>query len=302
LGIWLFGRRRSLYILFALLGIWLYVMLSGMQPPAVRAAIMATLFLAALHLGRQKSMATALAFAGAVMVLVQPSVLWDVGFQLSFLAMAGLVFLWPPLQAFSRNIVDKALGDGKLASLGNLIGDSFTVGLAAMLATWPLIAYYFGIVSLVSLPATLLALPSLPFIIVVATVSAVLGLFAPPLAAVAGWLAWIFLTYMIKVVEFSAALPLASMDVRMPGGWVWGYYLALLVVLLIGSKRSWWQWLKDRLKSAQVRPSLSASKTWLVVPLLSLAVVVWMAALPTYSSKLQVSFLDVGQGDAILIA
>ena len=301
LGIWLFGRRRSLYIILALLGVWLYVMLSGMQPPAVRAAIMASLFLVALHLGRQKSMATALAFAAAVMVGVQPSVLWDVGFQLSFLAMAGLVFLWPPLQTLSRSLVGKALGDGKLASLGNLIGDSFTVGLAAVLATWPLIAYTFGYVSLVSLPATLLALPVLPFIIVIAALSGVLGLFAPPLAAAGGWLAWLFLTYMIKVVEGSAALPLASIDVRMPGGWVWGYYLALAVILWLGSKRGWWQWLKEHLKSAPVRPALAASRTWLLVPLVALAVVVWLAAWPTHSSQLQVSFLDVGQGDAILI-
>jgi competence protein ComEC len=301
IGIWLFGRRRSIYILFALLGIWLYVMLSGMQPPAVRAAIMASLFLAALHLGRQKSMATALAFAAAVMVVIQPSVLWDVGFQLSFLAMAGLIFLWPPLQTISRGLIERALGDGKLASFGNLLGDSFTVGLAALLATWPLIAYYFDFVSLVSLPATLLALPVLPFIIVICTLSAVLGLFVSPLAAVVGWLAWLFLTYMIKVVEFSAGLPLASMDVRMPGAWVWGYYVALLVVLLLGNKQNWWQWLKDRLKSSPGRPSLSVSQTWMVVPLVSLAMVVWMAAWPTYSSKLQVSFLDVGQGDAILI-
>jgi len=302
LGIWLFGRRRSIYILLALLGVWLYVMLSGMQPPAVRAAIMASLFLAALHLGRQRSMATALAFAAAVMVGVQPSVLWDVGFQLSFLAVAGLVFLWPPLQDLSRGLVGKTLGDGRLASLGNLVGDSFTVGLAAVLATWLLIAYTFGYVSLTSLPATLLALPALAFIIVIAALAGVLGLFAPPLAVAVGWLGWLFLTYMIKVVEGFAALPLASVDVRMPGGWVWGYYLALSAILWLGSRRGWWQWLKEHLKSAPVRPALAASRTWLLVPLAALAVVVWMAAAwPMHSSQLQVSFLDVGQGDAILI-
>jgi competence protein ComEC len=302
LGIWLFGRRRSIYILLALLGVWLYVMLSGMQAPAVRAAIMASLFLVALHLGRQRSVATALAFAAAVMVGVQPSVLWDVSFQLSFMAMAGLVFLWPPLQDLSRGLVAKYFREGRLASLGNLIGDSFTVGLAAVLATWPLIAYTFGYVSLMSLPATLLALLALPFIIVIAAISGVLGLFVSPLAMAVGWLAWFFLSYMIKVVEGFAALPLASVDVRMPGGWVWGYYLALAVILWLGSKRGWWRWLKEHLKSVPVRPALAASRTWLLVPLVALAVVVWMAAAwPAHSSRLQVSFLDVGQGDAILI-
>jgi len=72
LGILLFGRQRSLYIWLALAFTWLYTLLAGMNPPVIRAAIMGSLFLVAMYLGRQGSAIIALAFAAAVMVAIQP--------------------------------------------------------------------------------------------------------------------------------------------------------------------------------------------------------------------------------------
>ena len=95
----LFGRRRSLYLLLPLGVIWLYVLLSGLSPSAERAAIMASLYLAAVALGRQRSALPALGFAAAFMVALDPQVVYDVSFQLSFAAMAGIITLWPSLEA-----------------------------------------------------------------------------------------------------------------------------------------------------------------------------------------------------------
>ncbi len=97
-GMWLFGKRHYLYIWLALGIIWLYALITGMHPPVVRGAIMASLFLAAELLGRQRSAFTALAFAAAVMIGISPQILWDASFQLSFLAMSGLIFIFPLLQ------------------------------------------------------------------------------------------------------------------------------------------------------------------------------------------------------------
>jgi competence protein ComEC len=102
LGILVFGRQRSIYIWLALGVIWLYTLLAGMNPPVIRAAIMGSLFLIAEYLGRQGSAIIALAFAAAVMVGIQPQLLWSVSFQLSFLAMAGLIFFYPYFQAWGR--------------------------------------------------------------------------------------------------------------------------------------------------------------------------------------------------------
>jgi competence protein ComEC len=110
-GVMVFGRQRGIYIWLALAAIWLYVLLIGMRPPIVRAAIMGSLFLMAEYLGRQGSAIIALAFAAAVMVGIQPHLLGSVSFQLSFMAMAGLVLLFPRFQAWGRRGVAAVFRD-----------------------------------------------------------------------------------------------------------------------------------------------------------------------------------------------
>ncbi|MBE9505789.1 MAG: ComEC family competence protein, partial [Chloroflexi bacterium] len=99
LALALLGRQRYLYVWIAIACVWAYAALTGMRPPVARAAIMATVFLLAELAGRQKNAPTALAFAAALMVAVQPQLLWHTSFQLSVLAMAGLVLLFQPLRA-----------------------------------------------------------------------------------------------------------------------------------------------------------------------------------------------------------
>jgi competence protein ComEC len=142
-GIWLFGRRRHIYIWLALAVIWFYAIITGLHPPVVRGAIMASLFLAAELLGRQRTAITSLAFAAAVMVGIHPQILFDAAFQLSFLAIAGLIFIDPPLHNLGRRLVGAALGErGWFVSMANIVSDGFSVTLAATIAAWPLIAYY----------------------------------------------------------------------------------------------------------------------------------------------------------------
>ncbi|MFC1874887.1 ComEC/Rec2 family competence protein [Chloroflexota bacterium] len=109
-GILLFGRRHYTYIWLALVVIWLYALITGMHAPVVRGAIMASVFLSAELLGRQRSSITALTFAAAIMVGINPQVLFTASFQMSFLAMTGLIFIFPPLQNLGRRVVDNRLG------------------------------------------------------------------------------------------------------------------------------------------------------------------------------------------------
>ncbi|MCJ7515486.1 MAG: ComEC family competence protein, partial [Dehalococcoidia bacterium] len=231
-GIWLFGKRYSIYIWLALLIIWLYALLTGMNAPVVRGAIMGSLFLIAEYLGRQSSALTALTFAAAIMVAIEPQVLWDASFQLSFLAMAGLILISPYLQAWGRKGVTGAAGKkGTAASLGNFIVDSFAVTLAAMLATWPIIAYYFHIVSFVGLPATFFAVLALPAIIITTALVAGVGLLVPVMAWVLGWMSWLFLSYFIFVVRAFDILPFSSIRLANIDIWqIWLYYVLLATV------------------------------------------------------------------------
>jgi competence protein ComEC len=240
-GIRLWGKKRYLYIWLALGIIWLYALITGMHSPVVRATIMASLFLIAELLGRQRSAVTALTLAAAIMVSIEPQILWTASFQMSFMAMVGLIFVAPFFQATSRKIINKTFGeDSSAAPTANLITDSFSVSLGAIIGVGPLVAYYFGIVSFVGPPATLLALPALPAIIITGALTGGLGFIALPAAQVIGWLAWLPLSYLLAVVNAFAAIPSAYLEISsLNPAIVWGYYLGLGLGLWFTRRR--WQ-------------------------------------------------------------
>jgi len=309
-GILVFGRRRSVYIWLTLAITWLYALLAGMHPPIIRAAIMGSLFLIAEYLGRQRSAIIALAFAAAVMVGIQPHLLWSVSFQLSFLAMVGLILLYPYFQAWGRKGIASLFGAReRIAAAGSIITDGFAATLAAIVAVGPLIAYNFGVVSLVALPATFFSLPALPFIIVTAALVAFVGLLVSLAAQILGWLAWLFLSYLVFLVQGFDALPYSSLEVATVPTWhIWGYYAILAGVIASLNHRKQLADFSSRLTSGITKvaegipkPRLGFSTKWLILPLLVVAILVWSVALTTPDDKLHVSFLDVGQGDAILI-
>lgn len=309
-GILLFGRQRSLYIWLALAFTWLYTLLAGMNPPIIRAAIMGSLFIIAEYLGRQQNAIIALAFAAAVMVGIEPGLLWTISFQLSFLAMAGLIFFYPYFQAWGRKGVARLFENReKIVPTASIITDGFAASLAAVVATWPVIAYNFGIVSLVGLPATFFSLPDLPVIIVTAALVAFAGLLAPLIAQILGWLAWLFLSYLVFLVQGFDALPHSSFAVSSVSAChVWGYYAILAGVLASLKHRKqladFFSRLTSRIKKEAEgipKPRLRFSPKWLILPLLVVAILMWSVALTMPDGKLHVSFLDVGQGDAIAI-
>lgn len=310
LGVWLFGRRHYLYVWLTLGIIWLYALLTGMQPPVVRAAIMASLFLAAELLGRQRSATTALTFAAAIMVGISPYILGDAAFQLSFLSMAGLIFLFPTLRALGRKTVKAILGeDGAMVSIANIVSDSFSVTLGAIIAVWPLIAYYFGIISFVGPLATVLVLPALPGIIITGALAGVVGLIVLPAAQAIGWFAWPFLSYMMLVASGLARPSLSSIEVgSVDTTLIWTYYLILAAAIWLKSD---WQrlssytsrvtaWLRSGVNAASNIASM-VPKKWVIPPLLVAAILVSLTAVTMPDGKLHISFLDVGEGDAILI-
>jgi len=313
IGIWLFGRRRYLYIWLALAVIWLYALLTGMHPPIMRGAIMASIFLTAELLGRQRSAFTALTFAAAIMVGVEPQVLFTASFQMSFLAMAGIILIFPRLKDWGRNIIAARLSRYPIAiPTANLISDGFSVTLAAIIAVWPVVAYYFGIVSLVGPLATFLALPALPLIITLGALTAGLGLVALPIAQISGWLVWLFLSYLLLIVNGFAELPISHIETgSFIAPLIWIYYPALTLILWLAGNRQRRSNLKDKTPGV-TRPIIVNSSgffsgtpgKWIGAALLVVAIIVSLVSVAMAvqpDDRLHVSFLDVGQGDAILI-
>ena len=300
-GVWLFGRRHSTHFWLAIFAVWGYAALTGMQAPVLRAAIMGSVWLFAEQVGRQRNAFPSLLFAAAVMVGIHPSVMWEASFQLSFAAMAGLILLTPYFQTLGMKAF-RVSDEGRTGV--TFFIDSISVTLGATLTTMPIIALYFEQVSLVSLPANLFALWAVPAIMVAVALTGVMGLFAAPLAWILGWVAWLFLSYMIGVVDIFSALPFASVHLNPGVAFVWGYYAVLGVVLLTINNRAV---LKDFIVRARARISSVPEVVgriparFIIFPLFVVAALVWIGAISAPDGKLHVSFLDVGQGDAILI-
>jgi competence protein ComEC len=268
---------------------------------------MASLFLIAEALGRQRSAMVALTFAAAVMVGVSPYILGDASFQLSFLAMAGLIFITPVFHSLGRRFVAARLGEeGLVVSLANLSVAALSATLGAIIAVWPVIAYYFGLFSLAGPLATFLMAPALPVVIILGSLAALLGLAVPAVAQAVGWLAWPVLSYMIAVAGGWGAPSGAAVAVAaVSPGFIAGYYIVLAAAVWLHAR---WQRLRSLLsgtsglmKSGFGLAGLSRGARWAVVPLLVLAVLMTFTAATMPDDDLHVSFLDVGEGDAILI-
>ncbi len=296
------GRRQPAYLAITLVIVWMYSALTGMQPPVLRAAIMFSLLLAGLWLGRPGSALSALALAAAVMAGLDPRVLRDPSFQLSFAAVAGLVVIQPPLQRWGERAIPDA---GWAWSAVRVAYNGLAASLAAMVGALPLMVYHFQSVSLVGLPGTAVASLFVTPATMAAGATALLGLFWPAAAWAVGQAASVLLMCIVGVVEVLACLPFASVRTgAVPAGAVWACYLPLLGV-------AGWRRLKSAavmaLAAARSVPRRLGDVAWRLprkrtAGLLSLAAcLVWAGVAAVPGTRLQVSFLDVGQGDAVLI-
>lgn len=291
----LIGKRRATPLV--LLGITSYVLLVGADAAVVRAGIMGGLGILAWQLGRQSTALVSLAASALTMTAINPLTLWDLGFQFSAMATLGLILFVPPLQAKAEGWISRALSNAWAARVGAFLNDGLIVTLAAQLTTAPLVAYHFGRLSLVSLFTNFLILPVQPYIMTWGGAAALIGLVPglQPAAQVIAYIPWLCLAYTVWVVEVTARLPFASLELgRFAPGWLWGYYAGLALVLFgRHHKMDWGAWARSLVSHL---PDKAVAGFLSVV-----AILVWLAAIQRPDGLLHVFFLDVGQGDAILI-
>ena len=172
---WIFRGRKRPAVAFTLTGIILYTLLVGADAAVTRAAIMGSLFVVAIVFGRQSTALVSLFAAAVVMLLLNPLTLWDVGFQLSFMATLGLILFSTPIQ----KRWNRTIGAGLPKTVNNLVAMGLLVTLAAQITTMPLVVYYFGRLSLISFLANFLILPVQPPILVAGGLAALVGLLTP---------------------------------------------------------------------------------------------------------------------------
>ena len=315
---WALGRHTPLPILLALAAVWLYVLVSGAPLSVVRAAIMGTVYLAALGLGRpRESLLPALALGVVAMTALDPGAASRVSFQLSFAAMAGIALALPWQDALCRSIASRFEQTGWRWSplAGTALGwlaSGVLISAAATLATFPLVALNFGQLPLLGIPATILATPLLPFALAGGLIAALAGMIHPLLGQLVGLPASMPLAALLGLVD---AVPKWTVELDTEGtGWLWAWYGVLLGALVLADTRWYRACVLGRLTrvmglSGAAGHSVSGSGPAgaylalggvglvLAATLFYLLAGVWGQA----DGRLHVFFLDVGQGDAIYI-
>ena len=190
------SRRKIIWFIIPVVGI--FVILVGAPASAIRAALMGFVFIFGQYLGRPHQSFNALIFAAALMLLANPLLLSaDIGFQLSFLAIAGIIFFERKFFRFLSFIPNF-----RFFSLRDLL----SVTLSAQIFTLPLVLLYFNVFPWIAPLANILVVPVLPLIMIFGFIFLAFS-FVPLLNSIFAWLVWVPLTYVLLIVKALANLP-----------------------------------------------------------------------------------------------
>lgn len=194
-----------------------YLGLTGVEPSVFRAVVMGFGVLIGVLYNRQINTLGSLFFAGIILLLVNPLWIWNLSFQLSFLATLGLVVTIPLLET-------------KLEFIPPVISELITVPLSASVWVFPLLCYSFSVISTYSIPLNILISPLLSLISLGGMISGLLGLIYPPLGSVSAGLLHVPLLGLIQVVSFVLQLPYNTLSV---GSISLGVFILLYVGIVL---------------------------------------------------------------------
>lgn len=207
----------------------IFLGLTGLQPAVVRSVVMGMAVLIALRTNRKINPLSSLFIAGTLLLIINPLWVWDIGFQLSFLATLGLIVTVEPLQE-------------KLDWLPPTIADLITVPLAASIWTLPIQLYAFKVFPLYSLPANILTSPLISIISIGGTVAALIGSIFPIAGSAVSWLLYLPTQILIGIVNFFNYFPGASFAVGQISMWqLFALYGLILGVWAMPKWQKDWQ-------------------------------------------------------------
>lgn len=259
-------------ILIALAGA--YTIVAGMAASITRAFIMAAIALIAWLLGREKVGLNSLSLAALILLIINPFALYDIGFQLSFASTASLIMLSGPLE--------RAMGD-----MPKFLREGLGVTVAAQLGVLPIIVFYFGQISVISLVANIvvtpLAAPALIIGMVVLPALALSAKLAMPLYA----LLKVILKLMIVASFYLSKTPGAYLSVAQPSMYL--TIAAYVVIAVLG------------IYLHKIRVKFRVIHVAMLLVVVTGASILWQINQSLVSPRLEIIFIDVGQGDCALI-
>ena len=283
----LLGLSGGLTSLLATVIIVVYSLLAGFTTPVIRSAIMGILTVMALSLGREKDARHILSVTALGLLLIWPLSLFDISFQLSFGATAGLLYISPLIGRYLRKY------------LPHYMADSLGVTMGAQLAVLPFIAWYFNVISISSLLANLVVAPVVELIIVISLLAGVLVGFLPVVGQ---------FIFIVSSMLLGLAYEMTRLIARLPGSQVylptlcitfWGmYYVLLLIFIMPEDKRAYFQ---NKLSNLWCIVKNERKGRKIIGGGVALLLAVAVISYAIRPNEMQVHFIDVGQGDAALV-
>ncbi|MFZ5648264.1 MAG: DNA internalization-related competence protein ComEC/Rec2 [Bacillota bacterium] len=268
-------RRMELPVLTSVLAI--YAFITGMGPAVVRSAIMAWICILGQKIGRERDWATTLAASALIILVFSPRSLFDPGFQLSYAATWGILHLGP-------------VADNWLESKGlnrPWVRGIISVSLGAQAGTLPLVAYYYNIFSIISIPANILAVPLVGLILPLGILAPLVGLLSLKAAVIINFSTAALLDLMMFIVGIIHGLPGGVVNVSpppFPAMAAWYAFLALLPGMPESGGRS------------------RSGLRFIAAGLLAVSLLFYFAGTGLFNrDELQVHVIDVGQGDSMLV-
>jgi competence protein ComEC len=211
------SRNQSFY--FSIIFIWLYIVITGFSASGIRAATMGSIFICAQVFGRQNTSSRTIVLAGSLMLLQNPLLLiYDAGFQLSFLASLGIIYLKPVVSGLLSILFKEKLKE---------LLDIFSVTITAQISTLPIMIFNFGSISLVSPITNFLILPIMPWILSFGFMFSILGALSKFLGFILYVPAWVLISYFIKVMEIFSQPWMVKTITNVSWLWLLVYYLVI---------------------------------------------------------------------------
>ncbi|HAM38628.1 MAG TPA: DNA internalization-related competence protein ComEC/Rec2 [Elusimicrobia bacterium] len=271
-----------------------YAMITGANPPVVRATVMTLVVIITMLLSRNVDIYHSIFFAALIILINNPVTLFDAGFQMSFAATIGIIYFFPkfffflskyklpkflnpaPRDAKSNNLKTIAV---KLWSGVNWILSIFLVSLAAQIAVAPLLAYYFNKISIIALISNIFILPLIEISLISGFILYLASIIVTPMLFITAKISDGLVFLIIYLIDFFANIPHSTIRVFTPPI----YFIILFYIIIIGLfkvKQYIWKWI-------------------LILSMIILSIIPLFNNLKRNKNMLSITFLDVGLGNAI---
>ncbi len=274
--------RLNLYFrsLLTIAGILLFMFITGVPPSVFRASVMTIVIISAFVLNRTTNIYNSLAVAALIILAINPSELFEPGFQLSFSAVLAIAYFYPVFSRFINNAITK---HRLLKSILLFIA----LSLSAQIGTLPFTLIYFGRFSVISVFANLLIIPLTGFIIGTSVITLVLFSISAQAASVYAAANDFFSEILFKIVEYTGSIKISIIEVHNYAITDALFFCFFILIGIIFIRK------------------LGSNKSRIIFISLIIGNIILYSAIDDYDllpdNKLSVFMIDVGQGDSFLI-